>query len=1044
MGRSARALTLISIVAVVVFGTCATFSSAADTPAKLGYNRDIRPLLSDNCFACHGPDKNKRKAKLRLDDRASALEIEAFVPGKPDQSELIKRIFSTDPKEKMPPPESNKKLTDAQRLLLKTWIEQGAEYEPHWAYIAPKRPAVPPVSDAARVKNPLDAFILRALEDRKITPAPQADRRTLLRRLSLDLTGLPPSPAEMQSFLDDKSPDAYEKQVDRLLFSPHYGERMAVPWLDYVRFADTVGFHGDQNINVFPYRDYVIDAFNHNKPFDQFTIEQLAGDLLPHPTTEQLIATAFNRLNMVTREGGAQPGEYLAKYMADRVRTVGSTFLGSTMNCCECHDHKYDPFSAKDFYSMGAFFADVKQWGVYMDYAYTPNKDLIGWSNDSPFPPELIVDSPYLKRRQASLFRQIDQIADRSFHASGDTGHEAFSHWQSQANAFLAKHPDGWAVVSPVGLQANQNTPPDTQPVATLSSDNAVLFKSVTPAPMASKRAVATDRIAFALPEGNLAAIRLELLPHESHHGSIARDGSSNASVQISLALRSQSGIEKKLPVYFADADLKDERFANGYPLIGVKDAWKTSSANSHGIQTAVYILDTPLAVSRTDQLVVSINKNGPGCIRVSTSPIASLAPFDASTIDALKDTLATRPEDQPSARLAYLLSTHVDSASVTQIRKLYKEVLECRDGKSPVLVTMSVAAPITRVLHRGNWQDQTGAIVDPAVPHFLPQPNVPKDRRLTRLDLARWIVSPENPLTSRVYVNRLWKQFFGSGLSNIVEDLGAQGESPTHPELLDYLAVEFRQNGWDVKHIVRLIVTSSTYKQDSNLPLALRDSDPGNRLYSAQSPRRLEAEFIRDNALSAAGLIDLDIGGPSAKPYQPEGYYANIQFPDRKYVPDPDARQWRRGLYMHWQRTFLHPMLANFDAPSREDPICTRNLSNTPQQALTLLNDPEFIEAARVLAQNILASDAHDDPARITQAYQRALGRPPHSKELVSLTDFLSTQREYFLAHRDDANKLIRTGFAPVALSFDVAELAAYTSLCRVVLNLHETITRY
>jgi hypothetical protein len=359
-------------------------------------------------------------------------------------------------------------------------------------------------------------------------------------------------------------------------------------------------------------------------------------------------------------------------------------------------------------------------------------------------------------------------------------------------------------------------------------------------------------------------------------------------------------------------------------------------------------------------------------------------------------------------------------------------------------VVTMAVQPQMMRVLPRGNWQDETGAVVEPAVPHFLPQASVPKGRRLTRLDLARWLVAPENPLTARVFVNRLWKQFLGSGFSNVVEDLGAQGEPATYPELLDWLAVEFRESGWDVKHMVRLIVTSSTYRQDSNLPVALREVDPGDRLYAAQAPRRLEAEFIRDNALAAAGLIDLEVGGPSAKPYQPEGYYAAIQFPDRKYVPDAGPTQYRRGVYMHWQRTFLHPMLANFDAPSREDSVCTRNLSNTPQQALTLLNDPEFLEAARVLAQGVVSSVKDGDRARINEGYRRVLSRDVRENECGSLLEFLGKQREYYGGHKDDARKVVHTGFAPVAAGEDESELAAWTGVCRVILNLHEGITRY
>src|SRR6266446_4845726 len=392
---------LVSLGQLLLIGLPVLSTLAATN--EIQFNRDIRPILSESCYSCHGPDKNQRKAKLRLDVREVAIEREAIVPGKPDQSKVVEHIFATDPDEIMPPPKSRKKLTVAQKELLKRWIAAGAAYEPHWAYIKPQRPESPPTKTPHWVSNPIDAFVLNTLETKKIRPSPEADKRTLLRRLSLDLIGLPPTPAEVSAYLADSSPKAYERQVDHLLASPHFGERMAVPWLDVVRYADTVGYHGDQNVNVFPYRDYVVDAFNRNKPFDRFTLEQIAGDLLPNASTEARVATAFNRLNMMTREGGAQPKEYLAKYAGDRVRTISMAWLGSTMGCCECHSHKFDPFTIKDFYAFEAFFADVKQWGVYMDYDYTPNPDLKGWSNDHPFPPEIEVESAYLRRRLAKL-----------------------------------------------------------------------------------------------------------------------------------------------------------------------------------------------------------------------------------------------------------------------------------------------------------------------------------------------------------------------------------------------------------------------------------------------------------------------------------------------------------------------------------------------------------------------------------------------------------------------------------------------------------------
>jgi hypothetical protein len=438
-------------------------SRAADTAKRshVEFNRDIRPILSENCYACHGPDKNRRKAKLRLDERASALAKEAFVPGKPDESELVSRIFEEDAAAVMPPPESHKKLTRDQKELLKTWIAQGAEYQAHWAYVPPVRPSVPAVANAKWVRNPIDAFILKGLESRQIQPSPDADRLTLVRRLSLDLVGLPPTTEEVEGFQRDNDPGAYERLVERLLQSPHYGERMAVPWLDLVRFADTVGYHGDQGQRVFPYRDYVIDSFNANKPFDQFTLEQLAGDLLPHPTTEQLVATGFNRLNMMTREGGAQPGEYLAKYASDRVRTVSITWLGSTMGCAECHDHKYDPFTSRDFYSLAAFFADVKQWGVYHNYDYTPNPELKGWSNDHPFPPEIQVESPYLLRRIEQLRQEIGRrcACDIGQETDKARGAAPFENWAAKAAEFVKSAPTGWTTCA--GLQVNTGARPE-------------------------------------------------------------------------------------------------------------------------------------------------------------------------------------------------------------------------------------------------------------------------------------------------------------------------------------------------------------------------------------------------------------------------------------------------------------------------------------------------------------------------------------------------------------------------------------------------------
>jgi len=861
----------------------------------------------------------------------------------------------------------------------------------------------------------------------------------LLRRLSLDLIGLPPTSREMESFVKDSSSNAYRRQVDRLLKSPHYGERMAVPWLDLVRFSDTVGYHGDQNVNVFPYRDYVIDSVNRNKPFNQFTIEQLAGDLLPHPTTEQLVATGFNRLNMVTREGGAQPKEYLAKYAADRVRTVSTTWLGSTMGCCECHDHKFDPFSTKDFYSMEAFFADVKQWGVYQDYGYTPNPDLKGWSNDHPFPPEIKVDSPYLHRRIERVERRILELESASA-AKWKTNPQqraAFDDWRRWSVQFLRQWTDGWAVPAPSVSVRSKETNGAPESYFTVEPDGAILF--------AGKTAESTE-IRLPLLHGWLAALRLELIPREEHGGRVLFGTGESTTITLSASLKSAGNeTPKRLSFFHAEADYKEERYTNGYAIGGVKAAWITSRDHQKSTHTAVWLLDRPILVNPADTLVLALGKNAAGCLRVSLSPFAAQDPLESGGGELLRKALSKLARGRrEQVNEAYLLSTGWDADAFTRYQKLYLQALEYRGGKSPIVVTEAWNPMITRVLPRGNWQDESGEIVQPAAPHFLPQPGIPGGRRLTRLDLARWLVSRDNPLTARTVMNRLWKQFFGTGISAVVDDLGAQGEWPVHPDLLDWLAVEFMDSGWDVKHMVEVIVMSSTYRQSSNPRPEIKEMDPANRLLASQSPRRLEAELVRDNALFIAGLLNPDIGGPSAHPYQPAGYYANLQFPDRDYYPERDERQYRRGVYTHWQRTFLHPMLATFDAPSREECVASRNVSNTPQQALTLLNDPGFVEASRAFAGKVLSSKHRSDDARLDFACDEALARPIKPKERKSLAEFLALQREHYQSNPDEAKKLMRVGFAPEPKGADEAELAAWTQVCRVILNLHETITRY
>lgn len=788
---------LIGVLLIVILIGC----SDADLPREVTFNKHVRPILSDNCFKCHGPDAGSREGDLRLDlEEEAKAERDGYRvidPGFAKRSELIRRIkLPANHDDYMPHVDANKSLTDLEIAMLEKWIDQGATWEPHWAYITPERPQLPDARATRSYEHPIDKFVVATLNDMGQSPAPIADSTTLLRRLYFDVIGLPPTVKQVEAYLADKSENAYERVVDELLVSPHYGERLAIGWLDIVRYADTNGFHSDVHRHIYPYRDYVIESFNKNKPFDVFTMEQLAGDLLENPTLEHRIASGFNRLNQITKEGGAQDKEYRIKYAADRVRAVSATWMGATVGCAECHDHKFDPYTAKDFYSLSAYFADIEEKGIYKNSPYVP--------------PEMPVPSPEL-------------------------------------------------------------------------ADSVAAFDSL------------------------LVRLHREL-----------QDSSK-------LTQREMTQIQRRL------------------------DANK-----------------------------------------------------------ALRDTLV---KDMPAT-----------------------------------LVTLRVEPREVRVLARGNWMDETGEIVLPETPEFLPAIAQSDSVRKTRIDLANWLMDADNPLTARVFVNRLWKQFFNRGLSSVLEDLGSQGEPPTHPELLDWLAVEFRESGWDIKHMVRLIVTSQTYKQTSSADDAW---DPENKWLARQDRFRLDAELIRDNVLAVSGLLSKKVGGRSIQPYQPEGYWANIntfgvQGPGTTWTTEQDQEQYRRGVYMYWKRTFLHPGMLAFDAPTRQESEAQRASSNTPSQALVLLNDPTYVEAARVFAARILTEGGATVEEQIDWAYREALSRPARPQEVTLLRDLHAAALAGFAEDEEGAIKLISTGIAPKEDAVPPAELAAATSIARAIFNLHELITRY
>lgn len=779
---------------VTVSGVAWASEAGGNVPT---YNRDVRPILSDRCFTCHGPDSAARQADLRL-DRAESAFAAAIVAGDADSSPLIERLSSDDPDLKMPPPDSHRlPLTPAQIDTLRQWIDAGAKYEPHWAYIPPQRSEIPEVKQTSWPRGDVDRFVLARLEAAGVEPSPEADRHTLIRRLYFDLTGLPPTPEDIRNFELDNQPGAYERLVDKLLASPAYGERMASWWFDLVRFANTVGYHGDQEHRITPYRDYVIKSFNDNMPFDQFTIEQLAGDLLPNPTLWQRVASGYNRILQTTHEGGAQDAEYRAIYQADRVRNFSEAWLAGSMGCAQCHDHKFDPYTQKDFYSLGAFFADVDHFGSF----------------------------------------------------------------------------------EPIGVNAE-----------------------------------------------------IDLRPPEI--------------------------MAWTLPVYNE--------------------------------------------VKEVDAKIAACEKKLNGSIGIDW-------------------------EQQRAA-----------------LTELKKRRVELEGQFVPTMVTEAVSPPQeTRILARGNWMDKTGPLVEPATPECLPPLEV-NGRRANRLDLARWLVNKENPLTARVVVNRAWKRYFGIGLSKSVLDMGSQGEAPPNQPLLDKLAIDFMESGWDMKQLVRTLVTSSAYRQAS-LPRPEVDTiDPENRLVGRQGRFRFDAEQIRDNALSVSGLLMNQIGGNYVRPYQPAGYYRHLNFPERDYVASKGDDQFRRAVYTHWQRQFLHPWLVAFDAPNRTECTAERTPSNTPNAAMVLLNDPSYVEAARALAARVLQQEsAKQDGERIAWAWRVVVGREPVNDEVAELQNLLDEHRAHYQADTASAKALVSVGISPQPKNLDASELAAWTSVSRVLLNLSETITR-
>jgi mono/diheme cytochrome c family protein len=1035
-------------------------AALAGQPAKLEYNRDVRPILAENCFACHGPDSAARKAKLRLDRRDAAVEAGAIDPGKPDGSEAIARIFLPDSdKGVMPPVNSHKTLKPEQKEILKRWVAEGAEYQPHWAFIPPVRPAVPEVKTPGWARNPIDRFVLAELEKRGLSPAPEADRRTLARRLSLDLVGLPPDPADVEEFVRDRSPDYYERYVDKLLASPHWGEHRGRYWLDAARYADTHGIHFDNYREIWAYRDWVISAFNRNLPFDQFTVEQLAGDLLPNPTLEQRIATGFNRCNITTNEGGVIPEEYAVLYTRDRTETVSQVWMGLTTGCAVCHDHKFDPLTQKEFYSLAAFFNNTTQ--AVMD-GNVPNT-----------PPVLPVpraeDRPRFEAVQRELAAVRAKLADRKT---------------------AARVPFAWWLARAKAAEVAGRVPTDKLQLhgkLTEGEGRTVAFA------VDGKESKVTLPDGFAWTPGKFGGkaylVQQGASPTFPTVGDFDTKDGFTVSAWVKVTRRGTTGAlaaRMDTPAnghrgwdLWMEADKIGMHVIHKFPDDALKVVSRTplkpnqwvhvcvtydGSAKPDGIK--VYLDGVPQPTdTQTNTLKSTVRTKVPfkvgqreGEQRVQNVGLADLRVYARTLSGPDAERLAKTPQ------VADVLAKPADKRTAKEKDELYDWYLAAFDrpylalnadeskleqeeaairGRGTIahVAAEKPSMPEAYVLYRGEYdrrKDKVGPDTPKAMPPF------PADLPRNRLGLAKWLLRKDHPLTARVTVNRFWQEVFGTGLVRTAGDFGVTGEPPSHPELLDWLAEEFEDH-WDVKRFFKLLVTSAAYRQAAVTTKEKLEKDGANRLLSRGPRFRMDAEMVRDYALAASGLLVRKLGGPSVKPYQPDGVWeavAMIGSNTRDYKRDSGESLYRRSMYTFWKRSAPPASMEILNAPNRETCVVRRERTNTPLQALVTLNDVQFVEAARVLAEAALKSAPSDD-ARIGFVSARVLARPFRPEELTVVKETLADLRREFAAKPAEAKKLIAFGERKADPSLEASELAAWAMLCNQVLNLDEALNK-
>jgi hypothetical protein len=970
-------------------------SAGRGLAADPDFARDVRPILAQHCFRCHGPDDKTRKARLRLDERETAVRRGAIVAGQPDRSELVARVFATEPDQVMPPPATKMVLTAAQKQALRRWIAAGAEYRPHWAFVKPVH-STPP--RAGKVpdgwdRNPIDAFILARLEKEGLTPLPEADRATLIRRLSLDLIGLPPTPQEVDEFVQDARPQAVERLVDRLLASPHYGERWARRWLDLARYADTNGYEKDRPRSIWPYRDWVIEALNADMPFDQFTLKQLAGDMRPGATVADQVATGFHRNTMLNEEGGIDPLEFRFHAMTDRVATTGTVWLGLTVGCAQCHSHKFDPITQREYYQVFAFLNNADE-------------------------PEMAVPRADVTARRTEIEARVTKLtAELPTHFDA----KAFDEWLKDQRPKAVP----WRVLRPAEAKSNL-------PLLTVQADDSVFVSGDL-----------TKRDEYQLTfHGDLAgvtAIRVEAIPDErlprGGPGLVYYEGPFGDFVlsEITATVDGKPAKFTQASHTFAAGGSSAAAAIDGNPQTG----WSINGGQGKR-HVAVFVFERPLGPVK-DLVVKMLFERyyvaGLGRFRIAVTTAANPTARDTPT--DVED-LLLRPADQLTDSQRARLREHFSQTTphLAAARKQIEDLQKQRPAYPTTLVLRERPPenPRPTFVHRRGEFLQPGERVEPATPAFLPPYSADLPRN--RLGLARWLVSRDNPLTARVTVNRQWAAFFGRGLVRTTEDFGYQGELPSHPELLDDLAVWFMDQGWSLKKLHRLLATSATYRQASRVTPELLAKDPQNVLL-ARGPRvRLDAELIRDAALKAAGLLSAKIGGPSVYPPQPASVTTEGTYGALPWTASQGQDRYRRGLYTFAKRTAPFAMAATFDGPSGESCVARRDVSNTPLQALTLLNDVVFTEAAQAVGRTMAARPG-TVPGRLTEVFRRFLVRPPTEHEMQALAGFLAQQQKRFAANEAEARKLAGDGPG------SVAERAAWTALARVVLNLDEFVTK-